>query len=135
MTSIPLVDLSAQHAAVAEEVAEGWQQVQPAPDYLIRQGCVISLSAPLSTLHPSLARITYAGGYVLPGAIPTNGQTPLPPDLENAAVEQVAFWFQNRDKLGLKTAWGYHASYQQFATLDLLPSVAATLKNYQRWTL
>jgi dTDP-4-amino-4,6-dideoxygalactose transaminase len=27
VTSIPLVDLSAQHAAVAEEVAEGWQDV------------------------------------------------------------------------------------------------------------
>ena len=27
MTSIPLVDLSAQHAAVADEVAEGWEQV------------------------------------------------------------------------------------------------------------
>ena len=27
MTSIPLVDLSAQHAAVADEVAEGWQEV------------------------------------------------------------------------------------------------------------
>lgn len=27
MTSIPLVDLSAQHAAVAEEVADGWQEV------------------------------------------------------------------------------------------------------------
>ncbi len=27
VTSIPLVDLSAQHAAVAEEVAEGWQEV------------------------------------------------------------------------------------------------------------
>lgn len=27
MTSIPLVDLAAQHAAVAEEIAEGWRQV------------------------------------------------------------------------------------------------------------
>ena len=27
MTSVPLVDLAAQHAAVAEEVAEGWRQV------------------------------------------------------------------------------------------------------------
>ena len=27
MTSIPLVDLAAQHAAVAEEVADGWQEV------------------------------------------------------------------------------------------------------------
>src|ERR1700757_2479592 len=27
MTSVPLVDLAAQHAAVAEEIAEGWRQV------------------------------------------------------------------------------------------------------------
>src|SRR5215472_1934949 len=27
LTSIPLVDLAAQHAAVAEEIAEGWRQV------------------------------------------------------------------------------------------------------------
>src|SRR5215472_12136437 len=27
MTSVPLVDLAAQHAAVADEIAEGWRQV------------------------------------------------------------------------------------------------------------
>ena len=34
MISIPLVDLSAQHAAVAEEVAEGWRQVLAATAFI-----------------------------------------------------------------------------------------------------
>ena len=45
--------------------AEGWIE-QTDVDYLIRRQCVISLNLPLSTLHSSLARITYAAGYVLP---------------------------------------------------------------------
>jgi hypothetical protein len=42
------------------------------------------------------ARVTYTGGFVLPGDTPAPGQTPLPPDLEQAAIEQVAYWFRNR---------------------------------------
>lgn len=77
--------------------AEGWVE-QNGLDYLIRGRCVISLNSPFSLLlssAPSLARVTYTGGYVLPGASPAPGQTPLPDDLEQAAVEQTAFWFQN----------------------------------------
>ena len=76
--------------------AEGWQE-KTGIDYLIRSGCIVSLPSPLSTLNsqPSTSRITYTGGYVLPGTEPAPGQTPLPDDLEQAAVEQVAFWFQN----------------------------------------
>ena len=84
--------------------AEGWTE-QPDIKYLIRNACVISLPRPLSTLHSALSRITYAGGYVLPGTERAPGQTPLPDDLEQAAVEQVAFWFQNREHIGLKTYW------------------------------
>ncbi len=124
---------------VKSSEAAGWQEVQPTPDYLIRHACIISLSAPLnsqpSALSPPLARVTSTGGYVLPGTAPTTGQTPLPPDLENAAIEQVAFWFQSRDKLGTKTTWAYHGTYQQLATLDLLPSVQAVLRHHQRWSL
>ena len=36
MTSIPLVDLGAQHAAVAEEVAEGWRQVLAKTSFIAR---------------------------------------------------------------------------------------------------
>src|SRR5262249_10955527 len=88
--------------------SEGWQE-KTTLDYLIRSSCVISFSSPLSSLpsstFPALARVTYTGGYVLPGTTPGPGQTPLPEDLEQACVEQVAYWFQNREHLGLKTYW------------------------------
>jgi hypothetical protein len=45
---------------------------------------------------------------------------------------QLAFWFQNRDKMGLKISWPSGAEYRGFATFDLLPSVSATLLQYRR---
>jgi hypothetical protein len=60
---------------------------------------------------------------------------PLPPGLEQAAVEQVAYWFQTRDYLGLKTHWPSGRTYLQFTGLPLLPSVAATLKKHERWRI
>jgi hypothetical protein len=115
--------------------AEGWVE-QSGIDFLIRRQCIISLPSPLS-LPPSsasLARATYTGGYVLPGATPAPGQTALPADLEQAAVEQVAAWFQNRDKLGLDTIWPHEGTYQKFAQLDFLLGVKAVLSRYVRWT-
>src|SRR3954468_21268590 len=49
--------------------AEGWVQ-QSNVDYLIKRSTVITLSSPLSTINsssPSTCRLTYTGGYVLPG--------------------------------------------------------------------
>jgi hypothetical protein len=115
--------------------AEGWQE-QTGINYLIRAGCVLSLLSSLSSLpSPAQGRVTYTGGYVLPGTPPTAGQTLLPDDLEQAAVEQVAFWFQNREHLGLKTYWPAGVAYQQFAALDLLDSVKAVLAHHTRWSL
>jgi len=126
--------------------SEGWIE-HPTPDYLIRRACVISLASAInyqpSTINGALARITYTGGYVLPGDPDPVYQpstiiyppTRLPADIEHAAVEQIAFWFTNREKQGLKTNWPKAAVYQQFATQDLLESVAAVLKRYERWTL
>ena len=79
-----------------------------------------------------IARVTYTAGYVLPGTTPEPGQTPLPADLENAVIEQAAFWFQNRDKLGLIRNWPSGGTYQVFSQLDLLPNVAAVLRRYAR---
>src|ERR1051326_9034291 len=67
-------------------------------DYLLRRNCVISLANPLGDCRQR-ARVTYTGGYVLPGTAVGAGQTALPDDLEQAMVEQVACWFMNRDKL------------------------------------
>jgi hypothetical protein len=121
--------------------ASGWQEVSPAPDFLLRSSCIISLGAPLnpqlSPLNPQLARVTYSGGYILPGdgsqLSTLNFQ--LPSDLEQAAVEQIAYWFQNREHLGLKTYWPSGAAYQQFAALDLLAPVQATLAHHRRWSI
>jgi hypothetical protein len=113
---------------------EGWLE-QTNLSFVVRRSCIISLSSglcpPSSVL--SLARVTYTGGYVLPGAIPASGQTSLPADIEQAAVEQAAHWFQTRDYLGLKTHWPSGDTYRQFTQDPLLPAVVATLKKYERW--
>lgn len=116
----------------------GWEEVQPAPDYLIRKGCVISLQShfPIINNQQSTIRLTYTGGYYLagdPGYEAAAIEHRLPADLEQAAVEQIAYWFQNRDKLGAVRYWPKGGIYEQFADLDLLPSVRAVLFQYRRW--
>ncbi len=119
--------------------AEGWVE-QTGIEYLVRRGCIISLASPLnfqpSTFNPQLARVTYTGGLVLPGTEPpppVPPATPLPPDLEQAAVEQVAYWFQNRNALGLLTLWPKGGTFERFADPDLLPAVRSVLAAYTRW--
>jgi hypothetical protein len=120
--------------------AAGWIE-QAGTDFLVRQACVISLRAPLSFLpwgssvDAGLARVTYTGGYVMPGTSIGSGQTALPADLESAAVEQVAAWFQQRDKLGLIRHWPKGGTYLVFIQLPLLPQVSASLRPHQRWTI
>jgi hypothetical protein len=113
--------------------AAGWVE-QTGIEHLIRRQCVISLAAALGSFRAQ-ARVVYTGGYVLPGAVVGAGQTSLPVDLEQAAVEQVAYWFQNRERLGLQRIWDYHATYRQFADLDLLAGVRAVLTTYKRLSI
>jgi hypothetical protein len=110
---------------------EGWVE-QADIDFLIRSLCVISLAAPLGDARAQ-ARVIYTGGYVLPGATAGAGQAALPADLETAAVEQVAFWYQNRDRVGVLKEWPKGGIYQEFADIDLIPSVRAVLGRYERW--
>jgi hypothetical protein len=100
----------------------------------IRNACIVSLSSRLGTWRDR-GRITYTGGYVLPGTSPGAGQTALPDDLEQAAVEQVAYWFRNKDTLGLIRNWPSGGTYQVFLKTELLPNVSATLSNYERYVL
>jgi hypothetical protein len=117
---------------------DGWVE-QTGADYIVRQGCVISLSEPLAGLGRAaeawLGRVTYTGGYVVPGTAPGAGQATLPADLESAAVEQVACWFQQRDKLGLIRHWPSGGTYMVFSQLPLLPQVSATIRPYRRWSV
>ncbi len=118
--------------------AEGWVE-QTNIDHLIRRACIISLPASLdarrSTLTPSVARVTYTGGYVLPGNTPSAGQTPLPSDLEQACIEQAAAWFLRRDMLGLDTSWPKGGILQRFSKLDLLLPVRRVLDTYRRCSI
>ena len=118
--------------------AEGWVE-QTGVNYLVREACIISLILPLSfmpqMITPQLARVTYTGGYVLPGTTPSTGQTALPADLESAAVEQVAAWFQQRDKLGLLRYWPSGGIFLAFSQLPLLPQVVASIRPHERWSI
>jgi hypothetical protein len=102
-------------------------------EYLVQQGCVIRLNKRLADC--GAGRVTYTGGYVMPGDTVGAGQTALPEDLENAAVEQVAAWFQNRDKLGRIRIWPKGGVYEEFQQSELLPGVAAVLRAYRRLDL
>ena len=103
------------------------------PDYLVNgTRSIIELSAPLGTGR-ELGRVTYAGGYVLPGGTVGTGQTALPDELEQAAIEQCAFWYQNKDRLGLAGVSSQGGSVSKLATADLLPDVQAVLTKYERW--
>lgn len=114
--------------------AEGWQE-QLGVDYLIRSASVISLVLPLAPGASAVGRVTYTGGYVPPGVAPQDGQSPLPKDLESAATEQVAAWYQNKDKLGLIRHWPSGGTYLVLSQLPILPWVAATLRRHQRWAV
>jgi hypothetical protein len=78
------------------------------------------------------ARVIYTGGYVMPGAEVPAGAQPLPDDLLNAATEQVAYLFMNRNRLGVLRQWPRDGSYEQFSQVDLLPGVSAVLEKHRR---
>lgn len=110
---------------------DGWQ-LQSDVDYMLRRACVISLGGALGA-QTQQAKVTYTGGYVLPGTTPGAGQTALPDDLEQACVEQAAYWYQNRHRLGLLSVPADGRTFYQLAQIDLLPQVEAVLKKYERW--
>lgn len=109
---------------------ESWLPVTAPPDYLVRGDCVIALRAALGNAWDQ-ARILYAGGYVLPGTTPDTGQTALPKDIEQAAVEQVAHWYRTRNLQGVTNTSGNQASIALNQD-TLLPVVQATLEPYRR---
>jgi hypothetical protein len=111
----------------------GWLE-RSGLEYLLRNGCVLSLPARLGSAREVL-RVTYTGGYVLPGVTPEPGQETLPDEIEQACVEQVAYWFQSKDRLGVITSMETGVAFYQFSQLDLLVHVKEILERYRRWQL
>jgi hypothetical protein len=116
--------------------ADGWQAVTGAdvPDFLIGPaGNIIELSEQLGSSR-QVARVTFAGGYSLPGTTNT-GVPALPDDLEQSVIEQVCYWYQRRAQLGVTSMSGDGGSVSFFSKLDLLPGVQAVIKRYERYML
>ena len=112
--------------------AEGWV-AQTGIDYLLSpQKTLIELPMPLGTSR-QVGRVTYTGGFILPGGTPTGSQIALPDDLEQACIEQVAYFYQRRTQLGLVSINSGSGLVQQYQSSDLLPQVQAVLKHYERW--
>ena len=127
----PLESVFSFHLKANE--TDGWL-LQSNVDYLIRHACVISLSVPLGTKYEQ-ARVTFTAGYVLPGTTPGAGQTALPDDLDHACVEQIAYWYQNRHRLGLLSVPAEGRTFFNVAQIDLLPQVKSIVKRYERFAL
>jgi hypothetical protein len=117
--------------AVKTRESDGWEVINGV-DYLVRRACVISLLTPLGVASQQ-ARVTYTGGYVLPGTTPGVGQTALPAELEQACVEQAAYWYQNRHRLGLRSVPAEGRTFYQLSEIDLLSQVQSVLRTYERW--
>jgi hypothetical protein len=127
----PPIESVSQFALKSSE-SDGWV-AQSGVEYLLSpQRSVVELAEPLDSVR-HIGRVTYTGGYVLPGATPTGNQIALPDDIEQACIEQVAYWYSRRAQLGLLSISSEAGIVQQFQSTDLLPQVRAVLKHYERW--
>lgn len=131
----PVESISAFHVKANE--TEGWVEQTDIVAIIGPTKSIIELAAPLGSSR-EIARVTFDGGYVLPGTTPEAGQTALPAEIEQAAVEQCVYWYQNKDRLGLSSISGQGGSVSKdpvsvVAPLSLLPTVMAVLKKYERW--
>jgi hypothetical protein len=131
LKSYPIETATSFHLKTRE--ADGWQLLEDV-DYVVRNDCVLSLDAPLGSSRDQ-GRVTYTGGYVLPGTSPGSGQTALPKDVENACVEQACAWYRARNRGGISSVSGAGTSITQDAGLSLLELVKGTLNFYRRLQL
>ena len=80
-------------------------------------------------------QVVYRGGYTSAGQTPGEGETALPADIREAAIEQVSFIYKRRDDIGLASVSAEGGSISKFAPLDLLPLVKKILDRYKKPSL
>lgn len=79
---------------------------------------------------PDSIQVIYKGGYCAAGVTAGAGETALPDELREAAIEQATFFFKRRDDLGLSSVSCQGGAIQKFSAMDLLPIVKNTLDRY-----
>jgi len=80
-------------------------------------------------------QVVYKGGYVAAGQTPGDGQTAMPADLREAAIEQASYIYKRKHDIGLTAQSFDGGSINKFAPIDLLPLVKTILDNYRRISL
>jgi hypothetical protein len=113
---------------------DSWAAVTDPAHHLDQAAGIVDFpGSPLGS-RSERARITFTGGYVMPGATAETGQTALPGELEQAALEQCLRWYRDKDRLGL-TGVNSQGSVSTPAGLVLLPDVLTTLEPYRRFNI
>ncbi|RKY12658.1 MAG: hypothetical protein DRP65_00435 [Planctomycetota bacterium] len=96
-----------------------------------KDGILYSMYAPwFSTLD--CIQVIYRGGYCAAGLSPGPGETAMPADLREAAIEQATFIFKRKDDIGLAGVGFEGGSISKFSAIKLLPMVEQILKKYRR---
>ena len=93
-------------------------------------GILVRIYSVWNTLQDNI-QVIYRGGYCAAGVSPSEGETVLPDDLREAAIEQATFFFERRDDLGLSSVSFQGGSISKFSAMDLLPIVKRVLDNYK----
>ncbi len=126
----PIVSVSSLWLKPSER--EGWTEVTDI-DYLISPTKTsIELEINLGSSR-EVGKVIYSGGYTLPGDTAADGATALPDLIEQAACDQIAYWYQRRNQLGLTSLTTQGGSISQPSAQDLLPHVQAVIKQYERY--
>lgn len=84
---------------------------------------------------PDCIQAIWRGGYAAAGVTPGTGETALPADLQEAAIQQASYWWQQRDKVGLASVGYQGGSVSTYAQAELLRDVRAVLERYRRVSL
>ena len=85
--------------------------------------------------NPDSIQVVYRGGYVAAGDAAGTGETTLPADLREAAIEQAVFLFQRKDDMGLVQVNYQGGSINKQVDMNLLPQVKLILDNYRKPSL
>jgi hypothetical protein len=77
-------------------------------------------------------RVVYRGGYTAAGSTPGTGETAMPNGVQEAAIVQTVYMFNQRDNLGLSSVGAIGANFTKFTEDKLLPEVQGMLKAFRR---
>jgi len=103
-------------------------------DYRIMNGGVNGILCRIYACWPSTpdaTQVIYRGGFAAADAVLGEGETALPDDIREAAIEQACLFFKRKDDLGLSSVSFEGGSIQKFNNMELFPFVRDTLDLYK----